>query len=246
MFVLKVLLLSLFLTACGGGGSGGGSSNSVTSLPVEPVEHIIVNTGEEFCLANKRNCSDADVDLNTPVRCAADKGISIVHIRWAGCSDDASSKYAYERGVTIICLAGYGGREITHNSPYTITVGSAWKYSNYGPGIDYTIFESGTIHSGIYATALTSIGEPLGDYQWEGYTKIMHLPAKTVMIVDNGFDYRPLYVLHKNPMLAGEITGDYGVKALNELSRWVDVDVIGYVPFNTKPTEPRIDNWKII
>jgi len=241
--MIRIFLISLFLTACGGGGgSGGGSSNSVTSLP---VEHVIVNTGEEFCLANERNCSDADVDLNTPVRWATDNGISIVHIRWAGCSDEKTSKYAFERGVTIICLAGYGGREITYNSPYTITVGSTWKYSNYGPGIDYTLGKKGTIHSGIWATALVSVGEPVGNYTFEGYSK-MSLPSKPVMIVDNGFDHRPLYVLHKNPMLAGEITGDYGAKALNELSRWVDVDVIGYVPFNTMPKVPRIDNWKII
>ena len=65
--------------------------------------------------------------------------------------------------------------------------------------------------------------------------------------MDNGFDsVRPLYVLYKNTALAGKTTGDYGIKAINELQRWIDVDVIGYVPFNTLPEEPRIDNWKIL
>jgi len=242
MFVLKVLLLSLFLTACGGGGSGGGSSNSVTRFIEEPV---IIEPEETHCISQDRNCSNADVDLNAPVRWAADNGISIVHIRWAGCSDEKTSKYAFERGVTIICIATNEFREITANSKYTITVSSSHRFADYGPGIDYTLGKKGTIHSGIWATALVSVGEPVGNYTFEGYSK-MSLPSKPVMIVDNGFDHRPLYVLHKNPMLAGEITGDYGVKALNELSRWVDVDVIGYVPFNTMPKEPRIDNWKII
>lgn len=65
--------------------------------------------------------------------------------------------------------------------------------------------------------------------------------------MDNGFDStRPLYVVYKNTLLASTVTGDYGVKAINELYKWVDgVQVIGYVPFNTAPANPRIDNWDI-
>ena len=70
----------------------------------------------------------------------------------------------------------------------------------------------------------------------------------TVMIVDNGFDSeRPETVMHKNTALAGEVTGDYGIKAINELRRWVvNVPVIGYVPFNTVPESPRVDGWDIL
>ena len=228
--MIRILIFSLLLAGCGG--SSGEKSDPVI-------------TGEVSCLANDRNCSDEDVDLNSPVRWAADNGVDIVHIRWAGCSDEEASKYAYERGVTIICLAADDGKLITENSEYTITVGSSSDNSNYGPGVDYVMGRKGTVHSGIWATALVSVSKPLGNYSFEGYSR-MSLPSRPVMIVDNGFDHRPIYVLYKNPVLAGEITGDYGIKALNELSRWVNVDVIGYVPFNTLPSSPRIDNWEEI
>ena len=231
--MIKIALIALLLAGCGGSGGGSSSGGSVTAASIETS-----------CLANERNCSDADVDLNAPVRWAADNGIKIVHIRWAGCSDEASSKYAYERGVTIICIAGQDDKEVSSNSQYTTMIGST--PSNYGSGIDAVIFESGTIHSGIYATFLAIMDRPIIDASWDGYPERQEKSYKTVMIVDNGFDHRPVYVLHKNPMLAGQITGDYGIKALNELSLWVDVDVIGYVPFNTAPEVPRIDNWEII
>ena len=242
--MIRLLLISLLIVGCGGGGS---SSKHNSDLQEEEIIADEVYTPSLFgCLANERNCSDADVDLNAPVRWAADNGISIVYIRWFGCADEISAKYAFDRGVTIICLAGSGGMLITDNSPYTITVGSLNEASNYGPGVDYVLGAHGTVHSGIWATALVATGQPLGDFEFSGYVK-MQLPAKTVMIVDNGFDsVRPLYVLYKNTVLAGKVTGDYGVKALNELALWVDVEVIGYVPFNTLPKEPRIDGWEIL
>ena len=83
--MIRILLIALMLSGCGSGGGGGGSKAPV----------VVADTpewgGELSCLANERNCSDADVDLNTPVIWAADNGIKIVHIRWAGCSDEEAS-----------------------------------------------------------------------------------------------------------------------------------------------------------
>jgi hypothetical protein len=245
MALIRLFLVVLLLYGCGSG-SGGGSASGNNKVS-DPVANIIpapvVRPPELSCLYNERNCSDADVDLDAPVIWAADNGISIVHIRWARCSSDEAAKYAYDRGVTIICLAGDDGREITENSPYTITVGSRALYSNYGPGVDVVLLNNGTIHSGILATALIATGQELEDHSFPDEPWISH---ETVMIVDNGFDFiRPEYVLYKNEMLVGEVTGDYGVKALNELFRYVKVPVIGYVPFNKKPANPRIDNWVV-
>jgi hypothetical protein len=255
-----VLLLSIALLGCGG--SSGGSSGAVRVK--QEVQEIINEDGYRVsifgCLINERNCVDADVDLNAPVIWAADNGIKIVHIRWAKCADEYALKYAYERGVTVICLAGSGGREIIENSQYSITVGSESEFVNYGPGVDYVLFKKGSIHSGIYATAVVSLGEELKDRSQWAYrrgSELWSYPPRAreqpkvsdevVLIVDNGFDsVRPLYVMHKNPALAGKITGDYGIKAINELHNWVKVDVIGYVPFNTLPEEPRIDGWKVL
>jgi hypothetical protein len=89
-------------------------------------------------------------------------------------------------------------------------------------------------------------GQELKDSEWQGYPDVPDVSDKTVLIVDNGFDsIRPLYILHKNTALAGEVTGDYGIKAINELLQWVTVPVIGYVPFNSMPDEPRVDGWDI-
>ena len=241
--MIRLILVSLLLAGCGGGGGSSGGGGHAELVELNNEEYINSFFG---CLANERNCTDADVDLNAPVIWAADNGIKVVHIRWAKCADEAALKYAFDMGVTVICLAGSGGQEITVNSPHSITVSTTLQTSNYGAGVDYTMKnQGGTIHAGIWATALVATGQPLGDYEFWGYEKY-DLPAKTVLIVDNGFDQvRPIYVLHKNTTLAGEVTGDYGVKAVNELRKWTDAPVIGYVPFNTMP-KARIDNWEVI
>lgn len=235
--MIRILIICLFLISCGG--SGGSSSGGVVGAKKPQVAAV-------DCLANKRNCSDEDVDLNAPVRWAADNGIEIVLIRWAGCSDEASSKYAFERGVTIICHAGDKGVLVVDNSPYNIVVGTDWRLSNYGPGVDYVFLSgNGSVHAGIFATALLAAGEKLENHLGGiDFPKHRGHTGATILIVDNGFDsVRPLYTLYKNTALAGEITGDFGIKALNMLQRYVKADVIGYVPFNTLPENPRIDRY---
>ena len=241
--MIRTIIIALMLVSCGsGGGSSSGGSNTKKAI----VEYTPPWGDEISCLANERNCSNADVDLDAPVIWAADNGIKIVHIRWAGCSSEGASKYAFDRGVTIICISPLVYDEVTNNSPYTILVSSSNDRHWYGRGVDVSLLNRGSIHSGILATALIATGRELKDI----YTPYPETPwhsDKAIMIVDNGFDsVRPLYVLYKNTALAGEVTGDYGVKAINELQRWIDIPVIGYVPFNALPEEPRIDGWEIL
>ena len=227
--MIRIALIVLLLVSCGGGGpSGDGLGNK--------------SVNGASCLANERNCSDADVDLNAPVIWAADNGIKVVHIRWAGCSDEASSRYAFERGVTIICISPFVHKEVHKNSPYTIMVSSNNDKHWYGNGVDVSLLNKGSIHSGILATALVATGRELKDDYPEPPKTPWH-SDDAILIVDNGFDHMTLYTLYKNTALAGEVTGDYGIKAVWELAKYVDVDVIGYVPFNTLPKNPRIDNW---
>ena len=249
-----LLILVLILAGCGGSSGGGSSSGS--------------QKDSRDCLANYRNCTHADVDLIAPIQYAADNGIDIVHIRWAGCCDDdkyqAIAEYAYNLNVAIIWVAGDSQRKLTFQDPHVFVTGSHYKGANYGPAVDIK-YERGTIHGGIHALAVAvklydtyPPAEALnrlitGNYvDFEPSSKLGYpdKPLKTdrtVLIVDNGFDQiRPEYVVWKNPVLATEVTGDYGVKAINELYRWLDgVKVIGYVPFNTAPHNPRVDDWKI-
>ena len=201
---IAVCLLVAGLIGCGGSG-GGGSGVGNHSRVKEETRDITVPEGA-ICLQNKRNCSHEDVDLNAPVIWAADNGIKIVHIRWALCAEEWALKYAYRRGVTVVCIA-------VKDALVTAS--------------DYAIFSPVSIHRGIRDVA-----------------EVVREQGGPVLIVDNGFDHHTLYTLYKNTALAGEVTGDYGVKAVWELAKHVEVDVIGYVPFNTLPPSPRIDNWE--
>ena len=255
--LITILFICLFTAACGG--ASGGS----IAVKKNTVKSTVKSIDKPHCLANKRNCTDADVDLNAPVYWAADNGIKVVHIRWAGCCDSdkffKASKYAFDRGVTVIWPAGDENKELKFFSPYMIVANSDSRSSNYPA--DVSIWEKGTIHSSTAATAyIVMLYKELAPSMDAAGAKLIrdsflvqdHSIRKypkwsaniTVMIVDTGFDSRA-EVMFKNTALAGE-TGDYGIKAVNEFRKWcVDCSVIGYVPFNSLPSSPRIDNWEI-
>lgn len=257
---IAVCLLVAGLFGCNGGGGGSDIQGTRNTAPTQ--------VPEIDCLANERNCEDDDVDLFAPIYWAADNGVRVVHIRWAGCCDNSkffeAVEYAFERGTIVIWPAGDSNKRLVSVSNHMIVAKSTHKNSNRGPATHVSLGIKGTIHSGIAATAyivmLYEELNPTMDKAGATLIRDRFLSDKhkqktypgwsanvTVMIVDNGFDsVRPDVVMYKNTALAGEVTGDYGIKAVNELWKWVKTPVIGYVPFNTAPEEPRIDNWEIL
>ena len=262
-------LFCLLLVACGGGGSAPVGSSA--KPPVVPGV---------LCLKNVRNCDDADVDIESGIRWAADNNIPIVHVRWAGCCNDnryfAISKYAFDRGTIVLWPAGdaedpadrvsldfastdmlvVGGQEITTAKGLVLKT-----WSHYGPAVDIVMGAGrGTIHFGISATArLAHLYQQTGDMQQAINTYLANTQdwntrkpnpkwkvSAPIMIIDNGFSPQQAQIMWGNTALAGTTTGDYGIKAVNELKLYIESPVvIGYVPFNTAPTIPRIDGWEI-
>ena len=205
--LIRLIIICLFLSACGGSGGSGPTSSKV-------------KVNKVHCLANERNCTDADVDLNAPVYWAADNGINVVHIRWAGCCDNekffAAAEYAFNRGTTVIWPAGDSDKRLTAKSDYMIVAKSSHKGSNRGPATDVSLGIKGTIHSGIAATAyIVMLYEELNpsmDATGATIIRDRFLSMKhnqktypgwsanvTVMIVDNGFDSeRPETVMYEH------------------------------------------------
>jgi hypothetical protein len=105
------------------------------------------------------NDTTAAVDLDKPVYWAADNGIQVVYIRWAGCcfdsSHEAAAKYAWDRGTIVIWAAAQGNVDLPYASPYMLVISTMAVNANYGKAIDWiSPITRGTSHAAVNSAAI--------------------------------------------------------------------------------------------
>jgi hypothetical protein len=105
------------------------------------------------------NDTTAAVDLDSPVYWAADNGVQVVYIRWAGCcfdsSHEAAAKYAWDRGTVVIWAAAQGNVDLPYSSPYMLIISTMATQANYGKAIDWiSPITRGTSHAAVNSAAI--------------------------------------------------------------------------------------------
>lgn len=103
-----------------------------------------------YTICTMDGCSSNYLEFRETIRWAVDNGVQVINISWAGCCwtnpspYSEATRYAFERGVTVVWASGNGGNLLpADNDQFLLVIGSIYGTADYGPAVDVMLNETG-------------------------------------------------------------------------------------------------------